>query len=94
MSYWSLLELLICDRMQIWTRSGGICMVLMAKRVGSAQRWQRHLSPLHLHLSGNEYINVISHPIENRYAFRYILHTFEHVVSHRFTKSLHVAKFV
>lgn len=59
MSYWSLLEPLMCDQMWIWTRSGGICIIIMAKRIGSAQRWQQHLSLLHLHLSGNEFFNVI-----------------------------------
>lgn len=70
MSYWSLLEPLMCVQMWIWTRSGGICIIILAKRIKSAQQWQRHLSLLHLHLSGNEFFNVIFPPYRGQICFQ------------------------
>lgn len=100
MSYWSLLEPLMCDQMWIWTRSGGICIIIMAKRIGSAQRWQWHLSLLHLHLSGNEFFNVIFPLYRGQIHFQiHITHIWvcskpQNCVLIECTKRTHLAKFI
>lgn len=89
MSYWSLLEPLMCDRMWIWTRSGGICIIIMANVSGALSDGSDICLCYTFTSAEMNFLRRFFPRIEDRSAFRYILNTFEYTELH--TDTMHQA---